>query len=231
MKIILVTNNSVYGRYFARALSDAVRLDKIIIEYGRPSWKFYYRKLKKVNPVNFVFQYFLNRWFARQGAVSLPKVELPDHILMENVNRYDFDPDDLVIGFGTSYILPRTLKRLKNGFLNLHTGILPEYRGVKSEFWALYNNDFERAGWTLHYMTRKIDAGDIVIRKSVEVSNENPAQLRVKIIREAAPVIADFINKVRSEGLSWIVRTTQDDGVYYTTPTLKEWLDYRRRSS
>jgi len=230
MKIILVTNNSIYGRYFAAEIHRLAKIDQVIIETGRPSNKFYINKLKKVGPINFVFQYWLNRWFAAQGEKYLPDKQLPEHIEVENINRHQLDPEDLLIGFGTSYIIPRTLKRQKNGFLNLHTGLLPEYRGVKSEFWALHNRDYENAGWTLHYMVSKLDAGDIIIRKQTSVTDENPGQLRCKIVREAVPVIAEFISKVRSGGIQSIERHPQDKNLarYYTTPTLKEWRAYKK---
>jgi len=228
MNIILVTNSSIFGRFLAGSLAQAAKLDRIIIEYGRPPWKYYYKKFKRVGPINFVFQYFLNRWFEKQGRSTLPHMEMPEHIRVRNVNFYDFDPNDIVIGYGTSYIFPRTLKRLRNGFLNIHSGILPEYRGVKSEFWVMYNKDFNKAGWTLHFMTPKIDAGDIVIKRYTTVSGENPGELRCKILREAIPVLAHFINTVRSKGVNTIQREPQSGGAYYTTPTLKQWFGYKR---
>nr|MBN2276600.1 hypothetical protein [candidate division Zixibacteria bacterium] len=232
MKIILVTNNSIYGRYFASEIARLAAPDQIIIETGRPSNKFYVNKLRKVGPLNFVFQYWLNLWFAREGARNLPDMILPEHIEVENINRHQLDPEDLLIGFGTSYITPKTLKRQKNGFLNLHTGLLPEYRGVKSEFWALYNRDYKNAGWTLHYMVSRLDAGDIIIRQKTEATVENPGELRCKIIQEAVLVIAEFIGRVRSEGIESIQREPQDEtkARYYTTPTYGEWRRYRKQS-
>ena len=226
MNIILVTHDSVYGRYFAAKLAESAKIDKIIFETGRPSRKFFWKKFRKVGPVNFVFQYFLNRWFEKEGRKALPYLDRPEHIEVENVNYYDFTDDDLIIGFGSSFIFGKTLRKLKNGFLNLHTGLLPEYRGVKSEFWVLHNRDFDNAGWTLHYMVTKLDAGDIVIRRKTAVTDENPAGLRAKIITEAVPVIAEFIGKVRRDGISSIERTPQSDGTYYTTPTRAEWKRY-----
>lgn len=44
------------------------------------------------------------------------------HETVRNINGYRFGPDDLVLGFDTSYVTARTLARLPRGFLNWHTG-------------------------------------------------------------------------------------------------------------
>lgn len=231
MNIILVTRDTGFGRYLAASLYDAGRVDRVIIETGRPSWRFFWRKLRRVGPANAVFQFFLNRWFRAEGAKYLPGRALPPHESVENVNRCPFGDDDLVIGFGSSYITARTLQRIKRGFLNLHTGWLPEYRGVKSEFWVLYNADHARAGWTLHFMTPELDAGDIVLQGVVPVDGASPAELRARLLIDAVPALAQFIDTVRSRGFDAIPRRPQSDGRYYTTPTWREWRAYRKRTS
>ncbi len=48
------------------------------------------------------------------------------------------------------------------GVLNLHSGILPQYRGVMGTFWSMLNNEKEM-GTTLHFITDEgIDTGDII---------------------------------------------------------------------
>jgi len=229
MNIILVTRDTALGRYLAATLHNTAGLDRIIIETGGPSLRFYWRKLKRAGLANGLFQFFLNRWFRSETAKHVPPLSLPTHEIVANVNSYPFEDDDLPIGFGTSYVTASTLGRIKRGFLNLHTGWLPEYRGVKSEFWVLYHADHARAGWTLHYMTPQLDAGDIVLRRAIEVDNPSPARLRSRLVLDAAPALAEFIHTVRARGFDSIPREPQLDGRYYTTPTWRDWHGYRRR--
>lgn len=228
MNIVLVTHDSPYSRCLAAGLAEASVVDKIIVEYGRPSRRFYLGKLKKVGIVNFVFQYFLNSWFKKQGAAFLRSIPMPEHIAVDNVNRYALDSEDLIIGFGTSYITRRTLKKLKHGFLNVHTGVLPKYRGVKSEFWTLYNRDYRNAGWTLHFMSPNIDEGDIIRVSRVSYDGENPAELRARIIEDAIPTLVEIIKKVKAEGTDALARQKQGPGEYFSTPTFSQWRRYRR---
>lgn len=50
----------------------------------------------------------------------------------------------------------------QNGVLNLHSGILPDYRGVMATFWAMLNGEAE-IGTTLHQISDSgIDTGPII---------------------------------------------------------------------
>lgn len=228
MNVVLVTHDSVFGRYLAASLHAAGKLDRVIIETGAPTWRFYWRKFKRVGPVNAVFQLWFNRWFRREGERYLPNLPLPQHQTVTNINGFPFGDEDLVIGFSTSFITARTLTAMKHGFLNLHTGWLPDYRGVKSEFWTLAHGDLAKAGWTLHYMTPRLDEGDIVLQSTVPDPGENPAQLRAKLLQDAVPSLGAFIDMVWREGFAAIPRRPQRGGRYFTTPTWREWRAYRR---
>ena len=225
MNVVLVTHDGVFGRYLAASLHAVVErgLDRVILERGRPSCRFYWRKLRRVGPANFVFQYWLSRRFIHDGARHLPHLEMPAHERVDNVNGCSFEPNDLVIGFGTSYITEQTLAAMRRGFLNLHTGFLPDYRGVKSEFWTLYHRDFDRLAWTLHYMTPRLDQGDIVLRGCVRWNGESPGALRAELLRDAVPNIAAFITMVRARGFDAISRMPQSGGRYFTTPRWRDW--------
>ena len=227
MKVVLVTHDSAFGRYVAATLYAESVVDQVLIEDARPSWRFYWRKLKRVGVVDFAFQTWLARWFRVEGARHLPELALPPHERIANANRHPFNANDLVIGFGTSFIAEATLARAPNGFLNLHTGYLPDYRGVKSEFWALARRDLSGIGWTLHYMTKTLDAGDIVLRRRVPWDGESPAALRAKLLRDAMPPIATLLREVRAHGLAALPRTPQGNGRYFTTPRWADWRQYR----
>jgi hypothetical protein len=230
MNVVFVTHDSVYGRYVAAGLCAATRIDRVIVETGRPPLGFFLRKLHRVGPANIVFQAWLNQWFVREGRKHLPELPLPAHERIATINECRFGADDLVIGFGTSYVNPATLAATPRGILNLHTGLLPEYRGVKSEFWALHNGDYSRIGWTLHYMTLRLDEGHVVLRQRIPWSGENPAALRAKLLDDAVPTIGALVSRVRDWGFETIPRSPQGEGRYYTTPTFADWRRYARTS-
>ena len=134
MKITVVTHDSLVGRYVAATLVAHGAADRVLIETQTASWAFYWRKLRRVGLVNFLFQMWLARWFAQGMGRHLPDLALPAHARIRTLNDLTFADDELVVAFGSSYITARTLGRAPLGILNLHTGLLPAYRGVKSEF-------------------------------------------------------------------------------------------------
>ena len=231
MRATLVTHDSVFSRYLAATLSAAGALDRLIVERRSAPPRFYWRKLERVGARNAVFQVWLNRHIRRSGARHLgEQPALPAHESVTSVNACAFGDDELVIGFGTSIVSASTLARVPRGILNLHTGWLPDYRGVKSEFWALARGEREKVGWTLHYMTPRLDDGDIVLRHAIQARGDDVGRIRAQIMMDAAPAIAAFVHTVREGGFGAIARCPQGRGQYYTTPTLGDWRAFVRQS-
>jgi Formyl transferase len=229
MNVIVVTHDSIFGRYLAATLATLTRIDRLIIETQGPSLRFAARKLQRVGVVDFSFQILLNRWFRREARKHLPDLSLPAHERVATVNDCSFGANDLVIGFGTSYVHARTLTRIPRGMLNLHTGLLPEYRGVKSEFWALASGERRSTGWTLHFMSPELDAGDIVMRKHVEPNDDDPASLRARLLRDAVVDLSRFLEQTRAHGFASIPRQPQGEGRYFSTPRWADWRRWRGR--
>lgn len=74
-----------------------------------------------------------------------------------------------------SMILPKRLLELPPlGTINLHAGLLPEYRGANVLNWVLVNGESE-TGITVHYMDEGIDTGDIILRERVPVAWDDTA--------------------------------------------------------
>ena len=92
--------------------------------------------------------------------------------------------------------------------VNLHYGILPEYRGCFPTKWAVINN--EPAGVTLHHMTPRIDAGNILDMRSFPT-----VELTDQVVYRVCNLIAVRMFKVwraRFESGSLPPGTPQDEG-------------------
>ncbi|MFZ9448599.1 MAG: formyltransferase family protein [Alphaproteobacteria bacterium] len=73
----------------------------------------------------------------------------------------DFAPSYLVSGGAGIFRCP-LLRLPRLGVLNIHPGLLPEYRGVDPVLWALA--DGGELGATVHLMSEGIDEGAILLR-------------------------------------------------------------------
>jgi methionyl-tRNA formyltransferase len=80
---------------------------------------------------------------------------------------------DLILVWSYPMILPRAVIDIPDrGCINVHMGLLPQYRGVNGVRWALLNGEQE-TGVTMHYMDEGIDTGDMISRVSFPITPED----------------------------------------------------------
>ncbi|HUH67034.1 MAG TPA: formyltransferase family protein, partial [Syntrophales bacterium] len=86
-----------------------------------------------------------------------------------------FAPDVIFSFYYRNMLCDEILRIPKSGAYNLHGSLLPAYRGRTPVNWAIVNGEKE-TGVTLHHMTGKPDAGDIVGQKAVTIDFEDTAR-------------------------------------------------------
>lgn len=107
----------------------------------------------------------------------------------------------------------------KLGCFNIHTSILPKYRGAAPIQYALMNGDTE-TGVSIQKMVKKMDAGDLVHFHTVAIApTENGGQLYTRLKFQAALAMNDFIHKILENKITY---TPQDENQVSFAPTLKK---------
>jgi len=82
--------------------------------------------------------------------------------------------------------------------LNVHAGLLPEYRGANVINWALVNGE-RKSGVTIHHLDAGIDTGDLVLQRPIEIQFEDTAvSLRDKLLNLIGPMLRVVISQARS---------------------------------
>lgn len=116
------------------------------------------------------------------------------------------------------------------GVLNLHSGVLPDYRGVLATFRALMNGDSE-IGCTLHRISDgTIDTGGILGIARAPV--DRARSLLWHVLSVYPPGIAMMADAVRAlaAGTSLdAVPQSRAEGRYFTYPTADEWHEFGAR--
>lgn len=93
---------------------------------------------------------------------------------------------DLVFSFYYRDLIPLSiLNAPRLGAYNMHGSLLPKYRGRAPINWAVLNGETE-SGATLHVMTEKADAGDIVDQERVLIGPDDTAAMVQKNVTTAA---------------------------------------------
>jgi methionyl-tRNA formyltransferase len=128
---------------------------------------------------------------------------------------------DLFISIRFGMILGAEVLALPpRGVLNLHSGLLPRYRGVLATFRALLNGDAE-IGCTLHWIDSPgVDVGPIVETARTAVAKER--SLLWHILSLYRPGVRLIMNAIRRlERGESVTGTAQDlsAGAYYSFPT------------
>jgi methionyl-tRNA formyltransferase len=79
------------------------------------------------------------------------------------------------------------------GVVNLHPSLLPRYRGPCPTQAALFNDEAV-TGVTAHYVTETLDEGNILLQRSILISEaDNDGQLRQKLAKLAGEMIPELI--------------------------------------
>lgn len=134
---------------------------------------------------------------------------------------------DLFIVYAFSQFLSDEILNLPNmGSFNIHTSLLPAYRGAAPIHHALYNGD-KITGVSIQKMVKKMDAGDVV--KSLELVTdeyENQSSLYLKLKNLSVLALSSFLNDLYNHSL--VYKRQNDEAVTYAPKIEKEdgYLDF-----
>ena len=86
------------------------------------------------------------------------------------------EPDVIVVA-AYGKLLPQALLDIPRiAIINVHSSLLPQYRGAAPINWAVLNGDTE-TGVTIQYMAAELDAGDILLAKKTAIDPEEDASM------------------------------------------------------
>lgn len=212
LRLLVLCGRSARHLYVANALCRAGEVVAIVQETGG-DWTLG-KTLKKLRPANLSRKAW--RWLRDRRRYTgnpeakfffpgaSPRLDHPErvrevpHINHPDVVKLarDLQPD-LICVFGTSLIRGELLHEGRLGIVNLHGGLSPEYRGADCTFWALYNNEPDKVGCTLHYIDAGIDTGRLIAHIRPEVgAGDTELVLFWRAVRDSAEVYAEAVERI-----------------------------------
>jgi len=160
-------------------------------------------------------------------VIEYAKAKKLNYFQTENINKEPAfleklrseELDFVVVLAFAQFLGAEMLSMGKMGCFNIHTSILPKYRGAAPIQYALLNGDTE-TGVSIQKMVKKMDAGDLVHFATVSIaSTENGGQLYTRLKYQAALAMNDLIVKVLDNKVTFAV---QDESKVSFAPTLKK---------
>ena len=153
------------------------------------------------------------------------KVRGANSIRMQDLLE-SMEVDLLVLG-NTGIIKNNILSIPSIGTLNAHPGILPEYKGLDSIYWASYHKEFENIGVTVHFVDGGIDTGNIISKNYVNFENEkNISKAYRKLLRLSTEVLADAAFKIIDN--KSIKTISNENGNYYSKIPIKKYFKAKK---
>lgn len=162
------------------------------------------------------------------GAVAAELVASPATFLgnpnsPQGLRTLEEQQADLIVSIRYRRILrEQAIAIPARGVINLHSGILPDYRGVMATFWAMLAGEKE-IGATLHWIVDSgIDTGPIIgIRRKPARPDESYLTNVLGLYADGCSMIADAVRAIagnRAPG----GRPQPSGGKYYSAPTARD---------
>jgi methionyl-tRNA formyltransferase len=127
--------------------------------------------------------------------------------------------DFIVVLAFAQFLGSEILSMAPMGCFNIHTSILPKYRGAAPIQYALLNGD-EQTGVSIQKMVKKMDAGDLAFSHTIRISpTETGGQLYTRLKYQSALALNDFIHKLLENKITY---SPQDESKVSFAPTLKK---------
>lgn len=129
---------------------------------------------------------------------------------------------ELIVVAAYGRILPQEiLDAPKLGCINVHSSLLPKYRGAAPINWAILNGDQE-TGVTIMHMAAALDAGDIISQVTTPIEpNETAPALTARLAELGGELLVKTVAQI---GVGTAARTPQDESQVTLAPMLSKEL-------
>jgi methionyl-tRNA formyltransferase len=141
------------------------------------------------------------------GVTVLPSERVRDAETADWIRCEDID---LLLNVHSLYLIAgEVVAAPRIGSFNLHPGPLPEYAGLNTPSWAIYNGE-SRHGVTVHWMEPGVDTGAIAYDASFDLTESDTGlSVSARCVREGVPLIERLLETAADDPAA-IPRREQD---------------------
>ena len=238
MRIIIITQDEPFYlskslQYFIRLLPQKYKIVGCVVSSVSPFGKqqgFLKKAIKTLNVfglkffIYYTIKYIVSKFNIRNSLdYVLNKNNIAKIVLAKSINHKqsvkllkDYKPDLLISILGNQIFKNEIINLAPNGCINLHTALLPKYRGLMPTFWVM-KNDEKYTGVSVFYVDEGIDTGPILVQKRVEIGDRTQEELIKHTKMLGMEAIIEAINKISSGNLKTL-KNNDSDMTYYSFP-------------
>ncbi len=131
---------------------------------------------------------------------------------------------DLGLSYGSPILKPKLFEIPALGTLGIHHGRVPQYRGKKTTFWAMYNGE-AAAGVTIQKINAGLDTGEIVREGAVEIGRKSRGRVWSELVDLGLDLYIAAILDMKA-GRAVLRPQTGPAGPLYRDPTWRHLLEF-----
>jgi methionyl-tRNA formyltransferase len=140
-----------------------------------------------------------------------------DGSLVETIRS--LSPDILAVVAYGRILPPEVLASARRGAVNLHSSLLPKYRGASPVAWAIAGGE-SVTGVTTMRMVEELDAGDIYLQRSTSIApTETAGELEARLAVLGASLLVETLDAIEKDEMAAIPQ--REEEVSYA-PILKK---------
>ncbi|ORJ58770.1 methionyl-tRNA formyltransferase [Geothermobacter hydrogeniphilus] len=178
--------------------------------------------------LHYSVRFLANRFFAKKKLRNVLLLHGVSIIkLTHSINHPEsieilksYDPDLLISIAGNQLFKKSVIELAPKGCLNLHTALLPKYRGLMPTFWVL-KNDEKETGVSVFFVDEGIDSGPILVQDRIQVDNRSQQDLIRHTKKIGMDAIIKAVKLIDGDDYS-LIENNDDEMTYYSFPNRKD---------
>jgi hypothetical protein len=207
---VLTLNQTEYGIQLLNLLQwRGISVEQVVVLNGRweTRWKWLQRSARRVgwpDTLLYTAWTYAAQLRARRGFWRGHRLERDYRRLAKRVDYTSYARSESTLEalrsaqpelclLGQSGIVPPSLLAIPSmATLNAHPGILPDYRGIDTEKWAIHEGRFDKVGCTLHVVDAGVDTGPILgTRPYAWVGDETLTRLEQRLYETCVDLLVE----------------------------------------
>lgn len=181
--------------------------------------------------IYYSLKYIFNKLFNNSLKSLLKKKCIPVVKINNSINSKEslkilksYNPDLLISILGNQIFKQQLINLAPLGCINLHTALLPKYRGLMPSFWVLKNNE-KYTGVSIFFVDDGIDSGPIIIQRKIKINEMTQEQLIKKTKKIGIELIVESIKLIYKNKVK-LIPNPDTNSSYFSFPERKDVKEF-----
>ena len=247
MRLVIITQNDPFYlssnlKFFLDNLPQRHEVVGVAISSASPFGKkesFLQKSVKTKNIFGSKFfmyyavKFIISKIFKPSVREILKQYKIPEINIIGSINNQNnlkiidsFQPDLLISILGNQIFKKPLIDLAPKGCINLHTALLPKYRGLMPTFWVMKNNE-KYTGVSVFFVDEGIDSGPIIVQEKLGIGNLTQQSLIIKTKKIGIQLLLKSVDLISNNQV--VIKPNYDsEKSYFSFPKRKDVLEFRK---